>query len=83
MTSNLATEDAIRARAAVVRRLGQFVGMFEWVCWSEYIQANVFLLVGSQLVDVRGVFAPDLAKLPDDCQSHTPVACKVAVGTMV
>ena len=83
MASNLTMEGAIRERAAVVRRLGQYIGMFEWVCWSEYMQANVYLLVGSQLVDVRGLFAPGLGDLPDGSPSHTPVAAKVAGETLV
>jgi hypothetical protein len=51
--------------------------------WSEYIQANVFLLVGSQLIDVRGLFAPGLGHLPDDSPSHTLVAAKVPGETLV
>ena len=83
MESNLAIEGAIRERAAVVRRLGQYIGMFEWVCWSEYSQANVYLLVGSQLVDVRGLFAPGLGQLADGSASHTPVAARVPGETLV
>jgi hypothetical protein len=77
MPGDLEAEEAILDRAAEMRRLGAFIGLFEWVCWSEHTQVNVHMLIGSQLIDLRGMFAPGLGDLPDDSPSNVPIATQV------
>ena len=67
---------AMLARAANIRRMGVYIGVFEWLVWSELMQADVFLLYRECLVDLRKLYAPGLLNLPADCQIHTPIACK-------
>ena len=77
MSGDLEAEEAILDWAAEMRRLGAFIGLFEWVCWSEHTQVNVHMLIGSELIDLRGMFAAGLGDLPDDSPSHVPVATQV------
>lgn len=67
-------EDRILERAAEVRRMGCYVGFWEFVCWGELTQSRVLILFGENLVDVREQFAPDLPALPATCPVHVPVA---------
>ena len=52
---------AMRKRAAEVRFMGTYIGMFEWLLWSVAKNVRTNILFGSNLVDVREVFGPTLA----------------------
>ena len=70
-------EAAIVQRAATVRRLGQDIGFFEWVCWAHVAHANVQMIFGDYMVDVLSIFAPGLPDLSDDAPTHFPIATLV------
>ena len=55
---SVAVARSIRRRAAEVRRLGEYIGFWEWVVWSHARDVNVHMLFGSTIVDVRRVFGP-------------------------
>jgi hypothetical protein len=70
-------EAAIVQRAATVRRLGQDIGFFEWVCWAHVAHANVHMTFGDNMVDLLSIFAPGLPELSDDAPTHFPIATLV------
>jgi hypothetical protein len=70
-------EVAIVQRAATVRRLGQDIGFFEWVCWAHVAHANVHMTFGDHMVDLLHIFAPGSPVLSDDAPTHFPIATLV------
>lgn len=52
---------SIRKRAAEVRRMGIYIGFWEWTVWSFLKDVLVLMLFGTEVVDVRRVFGPPAA----------------------
>lgn len=51
---------AIRKRAVVVGRLGEWVGLFDLLVYAAATQQQLSIWFGDELVDVLGMFLPDL-----------------------
>ena len=60
------TESRIVQRAEEVRRVGTYLGLFEWVVWGEMHGCHVHLLLGDHVTDIRACFAPGLPALVSD-----------------
>jgi hypothetical protein len=67
----------IRKRAKRLRRVGEFIGLFDWVVWGVQHQVNVLMLFGSNVVDIKEWFAPGM---PQRFLSCLRVAAVRAVG---
>jgi hypothetical protein len=77
---DLNVAEQILERAAEIRSLGEYIGFWEWLCWSHTAQARVYMLIGRDLYDVQEIFAPTLPVLAVDAPVHIPVATQVRHG---
>jgi hypothetical protein len=68
---------AIRERAAEIRKLGAYIGIFEWVAWATFEHVEVKMLFGSNIVSLRAVFA---AGMPQRFRTCLRVAAVRARG---
>ena len=71
---------SIHARALEVEEPCEWLGFFEWICWSVLRRVRVLMLFASHVVDLRARFAPGLAALPDDAVVHRVAAVRVVEG---
>ncbi len=69
---------AIRERAADIRKLGVYIGIFEWVAWATFEHVEVKMLFGSNIVSLRAVFA---AGMPQHSRTCLRVAAVRVSGT--
>ena len=58
---------AIHRRAKTISRLGAYIGFFEWVAWAVRTKVDVQMLFGSNVVDVKAMFAPDMPQHSMGC----------------
>ena len=56
----------LKARAADLRTVGTYIGLFDWLVWSIMRRAVLFALFGDHLICVGAVFAPELTILDPD-----------------
>ena len=73
--------EKIRDRAAAIRQLGEYIGTFEFLAFSELKQFNVKLYVGCidgcGVTDIREVFALGLGPLEKPLGDCHVVGCRV------
>ena len=60
--------------------MGEYLGAFEFVCWSELVGCRVQMLIGAALTDLRDVFAPGLGPVPADAPTNVVVECLLGEG---
>ena len=62
----------IRNRAVAVRKLGTYIGFFEWVAWAALKEVRLEMLFGNHVLDLLDFLAPWVA-------SGSAAVCRVAV----
>ena len=71
---------AMNVRAADVRRAGSYIGLFEWLVFTELEHVSVLILFGYRTVNVRSLVGHILPALePKGCLRAVGV-CRTAVG---
>ena len=71
-----AMEDALERRALEVIH-GDYIGMFEWLCWSFLNAKKVLMMFGSHIFDISN-FAPLLFPPERKCLTCFVIGCAVA-----
>ena len=69
--------EQILDRAASIRKLGEWIGTFEFLVFSELKRYQVYLYVGAGRTNVREVFAPGLGPLPEPLGECHVIGCKL------
>ena len=69
-------EEAMERRACEVMD-GEYIGMFEWLCWSFLHAKKVLMMFGSHIFDVC-TFAPVLFPPGRKCRTCFVIGCVVA-----
>ena len=59
--------NAMRLRAKQIFRQGAYIGLFEWVAWAVHEKVDVQMLFGSNIVDLKAVFAPNMPQRSLSC----------------
>ena len=73
-------EEAMVRRACEVMD-GDYIGMFEWLCWSFLHAKKVLMMFGSHIFDLC-TFAPILFPPGRECRSCFVIGCVVAEETL-
>ena len=76
---DLSVSSQMLDHATSVRRMGVYIGLFDFVVLSEVYQRRVFTYIGEGALDVRGVLASGLALLADVESVHL-IGCTVDLG---
>lgn len=77
-TKALAISDQMLARAEKVKRMGEYVGLFEFAAFSEIFKRNVVTYVDEGATDVRALLASALAPLADVEAVHI-IGCSIGL----
>ena len=72
----------ILRRALEVRRPGQYIGLWEFLCWCAWRETKCNILFLEGAVDIVGAYAPQIMThpWPGGTCPHAVVACRRAEG---
>ena len=73
-------EQAMLRRASEVME-GDYIGVFEWLCWSYLRAKDVLMMFGSNIIDLC-TFAPIIFPPGRKCQTCSVIGCLFANGTL-
>ena len=76
----LAEPLALEARADEVKQVSEWIGLFEWLVWSELRHVNVHLLFGINVLNVRAFVG---ASAIEDAGTQIHRACGVGLADNV
>lgn len=74
---------SIRQRASEVRRLGQYIGLFEWLVWGHFEGINVQMLNGHTATDIRQFLGSELPPRVAEQVCHVAVTRRTEHGKLL
>ena len=74
---------AIAARAQAVQRPGEYLGLFDWLVWGDLRRAQVLMLFGTHVVDIRVYCAQGLPPLTASAVHRVVATARAGNGRLL